>query len=170
VAVLLEIASLLHETPPPIGVDIVLFDGEDYGLEGDHANYLLGSRAFARSRPADYLPRFAILLDMVGDRFLDIPREAHSIRFAPDVVDLVWRTARSLNISQFIDEPGEEILDDHIPLNEVGIKAIDLIDFNYPDDTNRYWHTHQDIPDNCSAESLSAVGTVVTHVVYGLRP
>jgi Zn-dependent M28 family amino/carboxypeptidase len=170
VAVLLEIASLMKEAPPPIGVDIILFDGEDYGLEGDHARYLLGSRLFARTRPADYLPRFAILLDMVGDRFLDIPREAQSVRFAPDVVELVWSTARSLSITQFTNGPGEEILDDHIPLNEAGIKAIDLIDFNYPDYTNRYWHTHQDIPENCSAESLSAVGTVVTHVVYGLRP
>ncbi len=69
-------------------------------------------------------------------------------------------------MTQFVDENGEEILDDHVPLNEVGIKTIDIIDFNYPDQTHRYWHTHQDTPDHCSAESLGAVGTVITHVVY----
>jgi hypothetical protein len=170
VAVLLEIATLLRSSPPAIGVDIVLFDGEDYGMENDHQRYLLGSRYFASQRAADYVPRFGILLDMVGDKFLDLPKEGSSIRYAPDVVTLVWNTAASLGIRQFTNEEGEEVLDDHIPLNEAGIRTIDIIDFNYPDQTNRFWHTHQDIPENCSAESLEAVGTVITQVVYGLRP
>jgi Zn-dependent M28 family amino/carboxypeptidase len=170
VAVLLEIATLLRSSPPAIGVDIVLFDGEDYGMETDHQRYLLGSRYFASQRAADYVPRFGILLDMVGDKFLDLPKEGSSIRYAPDVVTLVWNTAASLGIRQFTNEEGEEVLDDHIPLNEAGIRTIDIIDFNYPDQTNRFWHTHQDIPENCSAESLEAVGTVITQVVYGLRP
>lgn len=166
VGVLLELARLLKETPPAIGVDLVLFDGEDYGKDGDHALYLIGSRYFARNKPVDYLPRFGILLDMVGDTYLDLPKEANSMKFAPDIVSLVWNTARELGISQFLEEKGEEILDDHVPLNEAGIKTIDIIDFNYPDDTNRYWHTHQDTPGHCSPESLGAVGTVITHVVY----
>jgi hypothetical protein len=166
VGVLLELARLLKETPPSVGVDLVLFDGEDYGKNGDHALYLIGSRYFARNKPVDYLPRFGILLDMVGDAFLDLPKEANSVKFAPDIVSMVWNTARELGISQFLEEKGEEILDDHIPLNEAGIKTIDIIDFNYPDDTNRYWHTHQDTPEHCSPESLGAVGTVITHVVY----
>lgn len=165
-AVLLELASLLRATPPQIGVDIVLLDGEDYGKESDHHLYLLGSRYFARTKPADYLPRFGILLDMVGDAQLEIPREMHSFRYAPDIVAMVWSTARELGITQFVHENGDEILDDHVPLNEAGIKTIDIIDFNYPDQTHRYWHTHEDTPEHCSAESLGAVGTVVTHVVY----
>ena len=170
VAVLLEIAALLKQTPPPIGVDLVLFDGEDYGMEGDHANYLLGSRHFARTKAADYLPRFAILLDMVGDRYLEIPREGYSRRYAPDVVKLVWDKARLLGIAQFVDEDGEDVMDDHLPLNESGIRAIDIIDFNYPDPTNRYWHTHEDTPDKCSPESLGAVGTVLMHVLFDQKP
>lgn len=166
VGVLLELARLLKETPPSVGVDLVLFDGEDYGKDGDHALYLIGSRYFARNKAVDYLPRFGILLDMVGDTYLDLPKEANSLKFAPDIVSLVWNTAHELGISQFLNEQGEEILDDHIPLNEAGIKTIDIIDFNYPDDTNRYWHTHQDTPEHCSPESLEAVGTVITHVVY----
>ncbi|MEK9139281.1 MAG: M28 family peptidase, partial [Bacteroidota bacterium] len=67
VAVLLELASLLKQHRPQIGIDLVLFDGEDYGMEGDLGQYLLGSRHFASNRPPDYVPRFGILLDMVGD-------------------------------------------------------------------------------------------------------
>jgi glutaminyl-peptide cyclotransferase len=170
VAVLLEIASLLKKSPPPVGVDIVFFDGEDYGKEGDTDMYLLGSRYFASNRPADYTPRFGILLDMIGDTNLEIPREQNSMRFAPDIMNLVWNKARELGVTQFLDEPGEEIMDDHLPLNQAGIKTIDLIDFDYPDVTNRYWHTQEDTPDHCSAESLEAVGTVITNVLYTQQP
>jgi glutaminyl-peptide cyclotransferase len=170
VAVLLQLAAMFKEHPPRVPVDLVLFDGEDYGKEGDLDNYLLGAKYFAANKRPDYVPRFAILLDMIGDKFLEIPKEQHSVRYAPDVVNLVWNTARQLGYPQFIDEPGELVTDDHLPLNDAGIKAIDLIDFNYPDQTNRFWHTHQDIPENCSSESLEAVGSVLTHVVYSQMP
>ena len=166
VAVLLEMASIFKEHRPGIGVDLVLFDGEDYGTEGDLDRYLLGSRYFAKNKAAEYSPRFGILLDMIGDKYLDIPKEQHSIKYAPDIVDMVWRKARELGYPQFLNEAGDLVTDDHLPLNDVGIKTIDLIDFNYPDPTNRFWHSHKDIPENCSAESLEAVGTVLTHVVY----
>ncbi len=170
VAVLVELAGLLKSLAPAVGVDLVLFDGEDYGTEGDTDRYLLGSRHFAATRPPGYLPRFGILLDMVGDTFLDLPREGYSVRYAPDIVDLVWNTARDLGIGQFSDAVGPEIIDDHLPLNEGGIKTIDIIDFNYPDPSNRYWHTHQDTPEHCSPQSLEAVGTVLTHVIYAQKP
>jgi glutaminyl-peptide cyclotransferase len=170
VAVLLELASLLKTTPPPIGVDIVLFDGEDYGMRGELQEYFLGSRHFAKNKPSDYVPRFGILLDMVGDRYLEIPKEQNSVRFAPDIVDLVWNTARELGIAEFVAQVDFAVEDDHLPLNEAGIKTIDIIDFNYPDPTNRFWHTHEDTPEKCSPESLQAVGTVITHVVYKQRP
>jgi glutaminyl-peptide cyclotransferase len=170
VAVLLEIAQLLKTSPPVAGVDIVLFDGEDYGKEGDRESYLLGSKYFAEHKQADYFPKFGILLDMVGDKELEVPKEQNSVRFAPDIVQLIWDTARDLGIAQFVDQAGEEVMDDHWPLNSAGIKTVDLIDFNYPDRTNRFWHTHKDIPENCSAESLEAVGTVVTQIVYTLTP
>ncbi len=170
-AILLHLASLLKQAPPAIGVDLLCVDGEDYGKEGDNALYLLGSRYFVSSgKPAGYAPRFGILLDMVGDTYLEIPREQNSVRDAPDIVDLVWNTAHNLGIHQFIDDPGEYVIDDHLPLNEAGIKTIDIIDFDYPDPTNRYWHTTQDTPEHCSAESLEAVGTVVTTVLYTQQP
>ena len=170
VAVLLHLADLMKASPPPLGVDIVLFDGEDYGVEGDLSNYLLGSRIFVSEKPSDYRPRFGILLDMVGDKVLELPKEQNSIHLAPGIVELVWNKARELGIKPFASKVGEAIFDDHLPLNEAGIKTIDIIDFNYPDETNRFWHTHNDVPENCSAESLEAVGTVLTHIVYTQRP
>jgi hypothetical protein len=170
VAVLLELASLLKSHRAPVGVDLVLFDGEDYGIEGDEANYLLGARHFAAKKRSDYLPRFGILLDMVGDKFLDLQREQHSEKYAPDILDVVWNKALELGYPQFSSEVGHLMTDDHLPLNEVGIKTIDIIDFNYPDQTNRFWHSHNDTPENCSAESLEAVGTVITHVIYTQAP
>ena len=166
VAVLMEIARHLHSNPPAAGVDMLFDDGEDYGKEGDNNNYLLGTRYFAKNLPNGFHPAYGILLDMVGDKQLELLREPNSIRNAPDIVDLVWSTAKDLGMYQFTDEVQRPVLDDHLPLIEVGIKTIDLIDFNYPDASNRYWHTTQDTPDKCSPESLEAVGTVLLHVIY----
>ena len=170
VAVLLQLATLLKAQPPTVGVDIVLFDGEDYGREGDTGHYLLGSRHFASTASRNSVPRFGILLDMVGDAALEIPRERYSVRYAPDIVNIIWSTARGLGITEFVDYLGAEIIDDHLPLNEAGIRTVNIIDFDYPDPTHRYWHTHDDTPDKCSPESLEAVGTVVANVVYNERP
>jgi len=167
VAVLLEIARQLKIHPCPVGVDILLTDGEDYGEEGNLTNYFLGARYFAQNLPAGYKPVFGILLDMVGDRQLNLLKEPYSIKYAPDIVNLVWSTAKELNIYQFEDQTRSfNIQDDHLPLNEVGIKTIDIIDFGYPDETNRYWHTTHDTPDKCSGESLEAVGKVLLHILY----
>jgi Zn-dependent M28 family amino/carboxypeptidase len=166
VAVLMEIARHLKEQPPQVGVDILFDDGEDYGKEGDTQNYLLGTRHFAKNLPPGIRPSFGILLDMVGDKELELQREPYSVRYAPDIVDLVWSAAKDLGVYQFTDEMQRAVLDDHLPLNEAGIKTIDLIDFNYPDATNRFWHTTEDTPDKCSQESLEAVGKVLLSVIY----
>lgn len=166
VAVLLEIARQMKENPPPIGVDIVLFDGEDLGSSGSVEHFALGSKYFAANRPVDFQPRFGINIDMIGDKQLLIEREINSDRYAPDVNDLVFGIAKELGLSQFASRSGEEIYDDHLPLNDVGIRTINLIDFNYPDHSNRYWHTLEDTADKCSAESLEAVGKVLLQVIY----
>lgn len=161
VAVLLEIARLLKQTLPPVGVDILFVDGEDYGKSRDLDSYFLGSRYFMKIKSQNYKPRYAILLDMVGYRELQIPMEQNSITYAPEVVELIWSTAEKLGVTQFVNVPGEEISDDHVPLNSGGIPTVDIIDFQYP-----FWHTTQDTPDKCSAESLETVGKVLTHVIY----
>lgn len=166
VAVLLEIARQMKLHPPPIGVDIVLFDGEDFGKESDLSNFSLGARHFAKKKPSGYNPHYAVVVDMVGDKELALLQEEASLKFAPDVVRKVWTLARDLGITQFSFERRDEVFDDHVPLNQAGIRTIDIIDFEYPDETNRYWHTLEDTPDKCSAESLKAVGTVLLHLIY----
>jgi glutaminyl-peptide cyclotransferase len=165
VAVLLEIAKCLRAIPPEIGVDIILFDGEDYGPEGNLDEYFLGSRYFA-SVMGNYHPRYGILLDMIGDAQLSIPIEGFSHEYLPQIVEKVWTTAASMGVYQFENQLGEYINDDHRMLIEKGIPCIDVIDFNYPDDSQRYWHTLADTPDKCSAESLEAVGRVLLQVIY----
>lgn len=166
VAVLLEISKILKNNKPKIGVDIILFDGEDYAKPNDINAYLRGSKYFAKNKPRDYNPKYGILLDMVGDANLEFRKEGFSLKYAPDIVQLVWSIASELNFIEFVDYPGEEIIDDHIPLNQVGIKTINIIDFNYPDETHRYWHTLEDTPDKCSPRSLYIVGTVLLHLIY----
>jgi len=165
VAVLMEIARCLQIVAPQIGVDIILFDGEDYGPEGNLDEYFLGSRYFAEVM-RNYRPRYGILLDMVGDAQLSIPVERFSNDYLPQIVQKVWTTAASLGVSQFEDRLGEYISDDHRMLIEKGIPCIDIIDFDYPDVSQRYWHTLEDTPDKCSAESLEAVGKVLLQVIF----
>jgi len=166
VAVLLEIARQMKRNAPPIGVDIVLFDCEDVGRHGDQRSYAVGSQHFAKNRPKELNPRFAVNLDMVGDKNLTIPREQNSDRYAPTIMDLIYSTAKELGVSEFVNGVGEEIFDDHVPLNEAGIPAVDLIDFNYPDNSNRFWHSLEDTPDKCSPQSLEAVGKVLLSILY----
>lgn len=166
VAVILEIARQLKSVPPTIGVDLVLFDGEDLGKTGRPESFSAGAKHFASNKPPGFNPKFGINIDMIGDRVLQIFREQNSERLAPEVQDLVFGTAKSLQVTQFVDSPGEEITDDHLPLNKIGIPTIDLIDFSYPDDSNKYWHTLADTADKCSPESLAAVGRVLMKIIY----
>jgi hypothetical protein len=160
VAVLLEIARIVSQKRPKWGVDIILFDGEDYGPEGELDKFCLGSKYFAKNK-GEYKPEFGILLDMIGDKDLNIYKEGYSSRYAKKIVDLVWGTAQKLKIDCFNDSTRNFVYDDHIPLLEVGIPCIDLIDFDYP-----YWHTTQDTPDKCSPESLQKIGEVLVEILY----
>ncbi len=160
VAVLLEIARLLAISPVPIGVDIVLFDGEDYGREGHLEEYFLGSRYFARNNRSFY-PRYAILVDMVGDANLQLPMEGYSYQKVPEVVNRVWQLGAQLGYGEFQNTIGYYVNDDHVILNEHGIPTINIIDFFYPDESHRYWHTLEDTPDKCSPRSLKVVGDVL---------
>lgn len=165
VAILLEMARHLSQTPPNIGVDLILFDGEDWGEEGDLNGYLLGSRHYANN-PQPPRARWVIILDMVGDAELEIPVESYSHRHAPDLVRQIWDIARELGYFQFKPYLGPPVYDDHIPFIERYYEAIDIIDFEYPNADENFWHTHEDTPDKCSAESLEAVGNTVLTWIY----
>jgi glutaminyl-peptide cyclotransferase len=164
VAVLLQLADMLARAPAPIGVDILLTDGEDYGP--GPRDMLLGARHFAAHLPAGYAPRYGILLDMVGGRDPRFLVEEHSARLAPAVVRRVWGVARELGFADvFPLRIGPTVDDDHLPLNAAGIPTINVIDFEYGPG-NRFWHTLDDVPENTSAETLRMVGEVIAEVVY----
>lgn len=162
-ALLLEVGRILKDKQPPVGVDIVLFDGEDYGTEGWPGGWFLGSKYFA-STLQGYRPRAAILVDMIGYSDLSIYREAISDRFAGDLNDYIWKIASETGASSFMNSVKDTVSDDHIPLLSAGIKAIDIIDLDYP-----YWHTQEDTPDKCSPESLAEVGRVIVAAIFDKR-
>ena len=175
VAVLLEMARLMSEHPPDVGVDIVLFDLEDMGdvgsrdgaeVVGGEADttrtpFAIGSRYFAEHLNG-YRPAYGILVDMVCDENLRIPKEGYSRRYAGQVVDKIWRAAEDVGADVFVDQRGQAVMDDHVPLLEKGIPMVDLIHTPFPE----YWHTTEDTPDKCSAKSLGQVGDVLVNVVY----
>lgn len=150
VAVLLELARVM---PKSIDQEIwlVFFDAEDQGrIEG--WDWILGSRAFADSLTS--LPDSVVVIDMIGDSDLTIYREKSSDQ---TITDSIWQKAADLGYEKsFINEEKYSILDDHLPFLELGIPAIDIIDFDYP-----YWHTIADTVDKVSAESLSIVGNTL---------
>lgn len=164
-AVLLELAELLAGAPPPVGVDLLLVDGEDYGPGLD--DMLLGAKHFAANLPEEGRPVYGLLLDMVGDADPSFPVEALSAQYASVVVRKVWRAAERLGYrAYFPTGVGRELGDDHVPLIEAGLPTANLIDFTYGGPANPFWHTQQDVPENVSAATLGMVGEVVTELVY----
>ena len=167
VAVILELARILNASPPPIGITLVLFDGEDMGRSGTPKSYAQGSLAFAKDLPIEK-PDEAIILDMIGDAELHIPIERNSYRQNRQLVKKLWSMAEELSLDAFESRIVYTLYDDHVPLwDEARIPAIDIIDFDYPNSYANYWHTTQDLPENCSAESLGQVGTLLVHYIYG---
>jgi glutaminyl-peptide cyclotransferase len=150
VAVLLELARVLPEDLDS-KVTLVFFDAEDQGnIEG--WDWILGSRAYAES--LSELPDAMVLLDMIGDADLQIYRESNSDEA---LTSAIWQQAAALwHEDVFMDSVKFSMLDDHVPFLELGIPAIDIIDFDYP-----HWHTTQDDLDAVSAESLQIVGEVI---------
>ena len=166
VAVLLELARIMGENPPPIGVNLVFFDGEDMGIPGENETYCQGSRYFAKNLPIPK-PYEAINLDMVGDKQLHLPVEKYSLEFHPQLVRYLWRRADEMGLDAFDITPQHAIYDDHVPLYRIaGIPSIDLIDFKYPNPYANFWHTLDDLPENCSAESLGQVGDLMVDYIY----
>ncbi len=169
VAVLLAMADALKAAAPAIGVDLLFVDGEDYGDFNADVDVLLGSRYYAANQPPGPKPRFAILLDMVGDRDLRIAPEYYSQTAAPEVVELVWDMARRMGYGNvFVPDNGPMLTDDHVPLQQAGLRAINVIDFDYGPG-NRWHHTPDDTLDKLSGESLAIVGNVMMGVVRGAR-
>ena len=176
VGVLLEMARQFSIKSPAIGIDIIFFDAEDYGTpefvkEYKENTWCLGAQFWAKNpHVKGYKADFGILLDMVGAKNASFFKEATSMRYAPQIVEEVWSTARDLGYGKFfINAEGDAITDDHqyVILGR-NIPCIDII-YTDPESDNGFgphWHTQNDTMDNIDRETLKAVGQTVLQVVY----
>jgi glutaminyl-peptide cyclotransferase len=163
VGMFVALGDVLKKTKPNVGVDLLFTDGEDYGQFGPpEVDVLIGAKYFATHLPSPgYKPLYGVLWDMIGDKDLRIPYEMYSFQQAPEVVSRVWQTAADLGHGDvFVQESGGDVIDDHIPLLNAGLRVIDVIDLTYP-----AHHTPQDTMDKISAKSLATVGDVATALV-----
>ncbi len=181
VAVLLETARVLSfaDTMPDVGIDIIFFDGEDYGEpEGHKASldevgnkvwWCLGSQYWSENKhKSNYSAYYGILLDMVAAENARFFREGVSMNNAPSVVNRVWEKAHELGYQRFfVYDKGDEIVDDHIYVNyKANIPMIDIIEYNPATTFGAYHHTHADDMDIISTATLDAVGETLLHVIY----
>jgi len=154
-AILMELARVLPESVRS-KVEIVLFDAEDSGgingwdwIQG--STYYVSELNTTRRNSTHAM----VLVDMVGDSELYLPRESSS---TSSLQNAIWSIAGQMGHGNvFVDSVGASILDDHRPFLDAGIPAVDLIQYPFPE----YWHTLRDTPDKCSAESLETVGSVL---------
>jgi Zn-dependent M28 family amino/carboxypeptidase len=177
VGVLLEIARNLNIQTPSIGVDIILFDAEDYGQPENskypvmNNSWCLGSQYWSKNpHKKEYFAKYGILLDMVGAQGATFRHEGISNFYAQNILEKVWSKAHEIGYSNyFVYQKSAEIMDDHYYVNSIaGIPTIDIIEFDPFTKTNfnKHWHTHKDNMDNISKETLKAVGETVINVLY----
>lgn len=160
VAVLLELARVLEPADLSCQLELAFFDGEDSGgLNG--WDWIVGSTHYA-----DHLqnaPSAVVIVDMVGDQSLQLPRELNS---DPELQSEIWKAAADLGFQDaFLDQDGYSMMDDHTPFLQKGWPAVDIIDFDYP-----AWHTRQDVLDRVSADSLRTVGRTLQSWLTGRCP
>ncbi|MBM3319003.1 MAG: M28 family peptidase [Candidatus Eisenbacteria bacterium] len=160
-AVLLALAESFAAEPPPVPVMLVFFDGEDLGRADRHEEFLAGSRYFAQHLPTP-LPELGIVLDMVGSESMVLTLEQTVRQSFPDLAALVDGVACDLGLRSYLPGEGPAVYDDHVPLNEAGLRTLLLVDFRDPT-----WHTHADRPEHCSAASLGEAGRLVEQLVRG---
>jgi Zn-dependent M28 family amino/carboxypeptidase len=157
-AFLLEFARALKGRQNALPIELLFLDGEEAVVDWNHpsgTDHTYGSRYYvqqAKKAGTTKDIRAFILVDMIGDRNLNLRREQNS---TPWLVDIIWSTAKTLNRPEFTDDPWP-IEDDHLEFLAAGIDAVDLIDLDYP-----AWHTAQDDLAHVSAKSLQAVGDVL---------
>ena len=176
VGVLLEIARQLGDKRPEIGVDIIFFDAEDYGIPEFENSYkpdtwCLGSQFWVKNpHVPKYRAEYGILLDMVGSKGATFYKEFTSVRYASQYVEKVWTAARNLGYGKFfINKVGIGATDDHTIVNEkLRIPCLDIINQDIDNNTGfgEYWHTLNDTMDNISKETLKAVGQTVLEVIF----
>jgi hypothetical protein len=172
VGVLLEVGRILASNPNyNVGVDIIFFDGEDYGDTAANKNetWCLGSQYWAKNRhKPNYSAYYGILLDMVGARGAQFSKEDFSLKYASGIVNNIWETGQRLGYSKyFLDFEDGAITDDHRFVNEIAkIPMADIIELHPVEGFGDYHHTLKDNMQVIDKETLKAVGQTVLHIIY----
>lgn len=172
VAVIIELARLLQQQQPEVGVDFILWDIEDYGKSSDstpnESTWCLGSQYWVKNPPVKgYNPMYAINLDMVGGSNAQFTQDAVSRKYAPEILTKVWKIADEIGYGNyFINIPSGNIIDDHFWINQANIKAIDIIHFSDNSGFYNNWHTQLDNLNNIDKNTLKAVGQTVLETIY----
>jgi hypothetical protein len=169
VGLMLEIASQLRVHPPEgYSIWLLFTDGEEATVEWTDEDSVYGSKQLAKQWSGDGTAsriKAFLLLDMIGDKDLDMDFDTNS---TPWLRDVVYRAAQRIGQASHFSARSNAIQDDHLPFRAVGIPVDDLIDLNYGFD-NLYHHTTQDTPDKCSAASLQVVGDIVMETIRALN-
>jgi len=161
-AILLGLAQYLNRHPVTRPVHLVFFDGEDFGAKGSGLN-LLGSTYYAQElakKERAKWPYWVLVIDMVGDKDLQIFKETHSLKGSSSFLDKIYAVARDQGVKSLKEETKYTIFDDHYPFHQMGIPSTVLIDFDYP-----HWHTLADTLDKCSIESMISIFSVVVKTI-----
>ena len=155
--------------------------GQQYGVNGEDTKYpthnedndptwCLGSVYWAKNLPTDYImPRFGILLDMVGGKNAVFPKEGTSMKYAPQIVNKIWDIAAGIGYgSYFTPDQTVETIDDHKYVNQLAnICTIDIV--HYDVKTRDYPYFHHKHSDNMSVldkNTMHVVGTTLLNVIY----
>lgn len=181
VGLLTAMSSYIAANPLPdaIGVDMLFTDGEDSGVSdgddpSDDLTWCLGTRYFARHLPyrPGHLPRAAVLLDMVGARNAVFRQEYFGMTRARNLAENLWKCAAEAGkSSRFDSRIGGAVNDDHLPLLDAGIPAVDIIEIGHPETGSFHpsWHTLGDNMSVIDSATLADVGDVLVYFIYRNR-
>jgi glutaminyl-peptide cyclotransferase len=156
-AFLLELARVLKPRKNGLTIELLFLDGEEARLPDWHGtDNTYGSRHYVDLAKRDgslTTLKALVLIDMIGDRDLNMRRDTNS---TPWLTDLIWREAARQKLDDDFIAESTKIEDDHLPFLAAGVPAVDIIDLDY-----EAWHTAEDTLDAVSARSLQVVGDVV---------
>jgi glutaminyl-peptide cyclotransferase len=163
---LLELATVLRNQPRTDDIYLIFFDGEEALHDWSDTDSVYGSRHLAEKWNADGTGRrlkALINIDMIGDKNLNMVWDTSS---SATLRNLVWDAADSLGYKQYFPREGGPIEDDHMPFLNIGVRALDIIDF---ESQNTFWHNAQDTMDKLGAHSFEVVGNVLVKSIKELE-
>jgi Zn-dependent M28 family amino/carboxypeptidase len=155
-AFLIELARVLKARRNAMTTELLFLDGEEAVIDWTGTDHTYGSRHYVaeakRSGSLASLKAF-VLVDMIGDRDLQIKRDLNSTTW---LTDIIWAAAQKQQLSSYFRPDRVQIEDDHLPFMDAGVPSVDVIDLEYP-----AWHTAGDTLDAVSARSLQVVGDAI---------